>query len=129
MARSLNRVDLLGWLGGDARIRTFDDGSSVGEVSLATEHGRKNASGEWETATDWHAVRIQEARPAAAVLVKGARVHLTGRLRTRSWESEDGETRRRTEVACHARDVIVVSLPKDGAAPDGAAPEDDYEGP
>ena len=124
MARSLNRVDLLGWLGSDARIRVFDDGTSVGEVRVATEYSRKDASGEWHTATDWHTVRIQEARSAASVLLKGARVHLTGRLRTRSWEAEDGETRYRTEVACHARDVIVVSLPRDGDDAAGPVPEE-----
>ena len=129
MARSLNRVDLLGWLGGDAKIREFDDGTSVGEVSVATEHSRKNAAGEWETATDWHAVRIQGARPSAAVLVKGSRVHLTGRLRTRSWEGDDGERRYRTEVVCHARDVIVVALPREGGDGPGGAPEDTHEGP
>ncbi len=111
MARSLNRVDLLGWLGGDAKIREFDDGTSVGEVSVATEHSRKNAAGEWETATDWHAVRIQGAKAASAVLVKGARVHLTGRLRTRSWEGEDGERRYRTEGARPARAVSVAGRP------------------
>ncbi len=126
MARTVNRVDLLGWLGGDAMIREFDDGTSVGAVRVATETRRRNAAGEWETLTEWHAVRIQGAHAAASVLVKGARVHLTGRLRTRTWENEDGAGRERTEVVCQARDVIVVSLPR--GADSGPAPAEIDDG-
>ena len=54
-------------------------------------------------------------------------MHLTGRLRTRSWD-KDGERRHKTEVVCNARDVIVAALPKDGADPAREAasePDDD----
>ncbi len=122
MARSLNRVDLLGWLGRDVKLQAFDGGGSVGEVSLATEYARKGADGKWETVTEWHTVRIQEPKAAAAVLVKGARVHLTGRLRTRSWEDREGQPRWRTEVVCHARDVIVVARPDRDAGLEDAGP-------
>ena len=61
-------------------------------------------------------------------MVKGARVHLTGRLRTRSWD-KDGERRHKTEVVCNARDVIVTSLPKEGTdPPPEATSEQDDDG-
>ena len=116
MAKSLNRVDLLGYLGTDANIKEIADGTSVGEVSVATDYSVKDAAGKWTERTEWHSVVIWGAASASEVLVKGARVHLTGRLRTRSWE-KDGERRHKTEVVCNARDVIVTALPKDGADP------------
>ena len=128
MAKSLNRVDLLGYLGDDIKIKEFRDGTSVGEVSVATDYGVKSASGEWTERTEWHAVVIWGAASASEVLVKGARVHLIGRLRTRSWEAEGGEKRHKTEVVCNARDVIVAWLPGQGDAPARSAPEGGGDG-
>ena len=116
MANSLNRVDLLGYLGSDANIKEIADGTSVGEVSVATDYSVKDATGKWTERTEWHSVVIWGAASASEVLVRGARVHLTGRLRTRSWE-KNGERRHKTEVVCNARDVIVAALPKDGTDP------------
>ena len=122
MAKSLNRVDLLGYLGGDTKIKQFPDGTSVGEVSVATDYSVQDGKGAWTDRTEWHAVVIWGAAAAAAVLKKGARVHLTGRLRTRSWE-KDGERRYKTEVVCDARDVIVAWLPGQAEVPAEASPE------
>ena len=58
MAKSLNRGDQLGYLGDDIRIKEFRDGTSVGEVAVATNYGVKSASGEWTERTEWHAVVI-----------------------------------------------------------------------
>ena len=126
MAKSLNRVDLLGYLGTDANIKEIADGTSVGEVSVATDYSVKDAAGKWTERTEWHSVVIWGAASASEVLVKGARVHLTGRMRTRSWD-KDGERRQKTEVVCNARDVIVTALPKDSAdsAPEAVAERDD----
>ena len=121
MAKSLNRVDLLGYLGGDARIKEFPDRTSVGEVSVATDYSVQDGKGAWRDHTEWHAVVIWGAAAAAAVLKKGARVHLTGRLRTRSWE-KDGERRYKTEVVCNASDVIVAWLPGQAGDPARSAP-------
>ena len=128
MAKSLNRVDLLGYLGGDADIKQLPDGTTVGKVSVATDHNFKDASGEWSERTEWHAVVIWSAASASEVLVKGARVHVTGRLRTRSWEAEGGEKRHKTEVVCNARDVIVAWLPGQNHAPATSAPEGGGDG-
>ena len=79
MAKSLNRVDLLGYLGGDAKVKEFPDRTSVGEVSVATDYSVQDGKGAWRDHTEWHSVVIWGAAAAAAVLKKGARVHLTGR--------------------------------------------------
>jgi len=73
----------------------------VGEVSVATDYSVKDATGKWTERTEWHSVVIWGAASASEVLVRGARVHLTGRLRTRSWE-KNGERRHKTEVVCNA---------------------------
>ena len=122
MAKSLNRVDLLGYLGGDAKIKEFPDRTSVGEVSVATDYSVQDEKGAWRERTEWHSVVIWGAAAAAAVLKKGARVHLSGRLRTRSWE-KDGERRYKTEVVCNATDVIVAWLPGQDGDPNQSAPE------
>ena len=122
MAKSLNRVDLLGYLGGDAKIKEFPNRTSGGEVAVATDYSVQDDKGAWRERTEWHSVVIWGAAAAAAVLKKGARVHLTGRLRTRSWE-KDGERRYKTEVVCNASDVIVAWLPGQGGVPAGDAPE------
>ena len=124
MAKSLNRVDLLGYLGGDAKIKEFPDQTSVGEVSVATDYSVQDAKGAWRERTESHSVVIWGAAAAAAVLKKGARVHLTGRLRSRSWE-KDGERRYKTEVVCNASDVIVAWLPGQGGVPAESAREGD----
>lgn len=128
MAKSLNRVDLLGFLGGDAKIKQFPDGTSVGDVSVATDYSVQDSNGAWNERTEWHSVVIWGAAASAAVLKKGARVHLTGRLRTRSWE-KDGERRYKTEVVCNVTDVIVAWLPgQDGRQP-ASVPEGGQGGP
>ena len=56
MAKSLNRVDLLGYLGGDAKIKEFPDGTSVGDVSVATDYSVQDSNGAWRDRTEWHSV-------------------------------------------------------------------------
>lgn len=128
MAKSLNRVDLLGYLRGDAKIKEFPDGTSVGDVSVATDYSVQDSKGVWNERTEWHSVVIWGAAAAVAVLKKGARVHLTGRLRSRSWE-KDGERRYKTEVVCNATDVIVAWLPGQDGPPAGSPPEGGQGGP
>ena len=112
MASSVNQVFLLGHVGQAPTIRDAG-GTRVAHVRLATNRPAKAADGEWGEATDWHDVTIWDAAALGPLLRKGTRLHVRGRLRTRSWD-QDGETRWRTEVACRARDVIVLT-PRDRA--------------
>ena len=107
MAVSVNQVFLLGNVGQAPTWRDAD-GTPVAHVRLATNRPAKGADGGWAEATEWHDVTIWDAGPLRPMLRKGVRLHVSGRLRTRSWD-QDGETRWRTEVACRARDVVVLT--------------------
>ncbi len=104
-----NNITVVGNLGGDADIRYLQDGTAVCSGSVADEANRKNAAGEWErTGTTWWRFSLfgSKAEAAANVLVKGARVIVTGRAALREYTSKDGEERRSLEIK--ANDVAVV---------------------
>ena len=111
MPNSVNTVCLLGHLGAAPRLREAG-GGQVAQVRLATNRPARDAEGQWTEKTDWHDVTIWDADALAPLLHKGTRVHLTGRLRTRSWVQDD-QTHWRSEVACSARNVIVLTRSND----------------
>lgn len=102
MTRAINNVMLLGRLGGDPEIRTFDDGGRIASFSLATNESWRDAkSGETRERTEWHKISVQGSGLVGIVekcLAKGSRVYLQGRLATRKWKGEDGKDRYATEV-------------------------------
>lgn len=100
MARSLNRVTLLGNLGRDPEVRTTPQGSQVCTLNLATTESYKDKQGEWQDRTDWHRVIFWDRRAETAqkYLKKGSKVMIEGRLQTRSYEDQSGVTKYITEV-------------------------------
>jgi single-strand DNA-binding protein len=129
MPRSLNRVILLGHLGGNAEIKTTGSGVSVANFSLATERRWKDQkSGEWKSETDWHRIVFWRAENVANFLTKGKAVLVEGRLQTRSYEDKSGEKRYVTEVV--ADNLILLGPNAQGASaeqhgpPAGATDED-----
>ena len=112
MARTINQATLLGHLGGDAEFRQLPSGEAVASLRLATSRSYRRDDGEWAEETEWHDVvvwkadRLEQRRDR---LRKGDLLHVSGRLRTRAWEDRDGHKRQRTEVACFAGDVILLS--------------------
>ncbi len=107
MAKSLNRVMLIGRLGADPEIRYTADGVAVATFRMATDRPVKRGD-QWESETDWHRVvawrRLGEI--CGEYLSKGSMVYVEGMLRTRSWEDQDGNKRWMTEV--QARDIILL---------------------
>lgn len=101
MARGLNKVLLIGNLGGDPEIRYAASGTAIANFSLATTEGRKNANGDWEDETTWHNIVLfgRTAETAKDYLRKGSRVYIEGRIQTRSWEDQNGQRQYRTEIA------------------------------
>ena len=102
MARSVNKVVLLGNLGNDPEIRTFPSGGQVANLSIATSISyRDQNSGEMIDKTEWHRVNVfnKLADVCKNYLRKGSRVYIEGSLQTRSWE-QDGQKRYSTEVVC-----------------------------
>ena len=120
MARSINHVALLGRVGADPELRKTQNGTAVTQLRLATDRYSKHAEGKSET--DWHTV-IVWAKTAGAVaeyVGKGDRVHVTGSLRQRSWQTKSGERRSRVEV--HANEVIFLDSRSDRREEGGDAP-------
>ena len=104
MARTINKVELLGRVGIEPEMQYTPGGTAVTKLRLATDRYRKDG----EDATDWHNI-VCWAKTAEAVneyVAKGDRVYVAGRLVQNSWESEDGQRRHRTEV--HASEVVFL---------------------
>ena len=123
MARTINRVELLGRVGADPELRSTKNGIAVIELRLATDRYSKNAEGKSET--DWHTVVVwaKTAEAVAQYVAKGDRVYVSGSLRQRSWQTESGE--RRSKVEVHANEVIFLdtrSDRRDTREEDGDAP-------
>jgi len=101
MAGSVNKVILIGNLGKDPEVRHLENGTSVANFSLATSETYKDrTSGERKTITDWHNIVLWRglAEIAEKYLKKGSKIYVEGKLRTRSYEDQNGQTRYVTEV-------------------------------
>ncbi|MEM6972215.1 MAG: single-stranded DNA-binding protein [Pseudomonadota bacterium] len=102
MAGSVNKVILIGNLGADPEVRSFQNGGQVCNLSVATsERWRDRNSGENREKTEWHRVAIFNenlVRLAQQYLRKGSKVYLEGQLETRKWQDQNGQDKYTTEV-------------------------------
>ena len=102
MAGSVNKVILVGNLGRDPEVRTFQNGGKVCNLRIATSETWKDRNtGERREKTEWHSVAIfQEGlvRVAEQYLRKGSKVYIEGQLQTRKWQDQSGQDRYSTEV-------------------------------
>lgn len=102
MAGSVNKVILVGNLGRDPEVRTFQNGGQVCNLRIATSESWKDRStGERKERTEWHSVAIFSeplARTAEQYLTKGSKVYIEGQLETRKWQDQSGQDRYTTEV-------------------------------
>ncbi len=102
MAGSVNKVIIVGNLGKDPEVRSFQNGGKVVNLTVATsESWRDKASGERKEKTEWHRVAIfNEAlgKIAEQYLKKGSTVYLEGQLETRKWQDQSGADRYTTEI-------------------------------
>ena len=85
---SLNKVMLIGHLGKDPVVTTFESGTKVAKVSLATTEKFKDKSGNPQETTEWHNLEIwgDQAKVAEQYLRKGKLVYVEGKIKTDSWE-------------------------------------------
>lgn len=101
MAKSVNKVILLGNVGKDPEVKFLPSGQAVANFSIATSERFKDKQGEWQERTEWHNI-VAYARLAEIIrdyVKKGSKLYVEGRLTTRSWE--DKETSKkvyRTEI-------------------------------
>lgn len=102
MAGSVNKVIIIGNLGRDPEVRTFQNGGKVVNLRVATSETWKDKnSGERRERTEWHSVAIFNeplGRIAEQYLKKGSTVYLEGQLETRKWQDQQGNDRYSTEV-------------------------------
>ncbi|WP_339767053.1 single-stranded DNA-binding protein [uncultured Pseudosulfitobacter sp.] len=102
MAGSVNKVILIGNLGRDPEVRSFQNGGKVCNLRIATSETWKDRNtGERKERTEWHSVAIfQEGlvRIAEQYLKKGSKVYIEGQLQTRKWQDQSGQDRYSTEV-------------------------------
>ncbi len=102
MAGSVNKVILIGNLGADPEVRTFQNGGKVCNLRVATsENWKDRNTGERRERTQWHQVAIFSeplVRVAEQYLSKGRKVYIEGQLETRKWQDQSGQDRYTTEV-------------------------------
>lgn len=116
MARSVNKVILIGNLGADPELRYTGSGTAVCNMRIATNESYKDGEGNLVEKTEWHNV-VAWARLAeicGEFLKKGRRVYFEGSLQTRSWDDQDGNTRYSTEIK--ARDMMMLDGREDAPA-------------
>ena len=113
MARSVNKVILIGNLGRDAETKFTPSGVSVTRFSVATTRNIKDQqSGEWKEETNWTNVVLWRQENVANFLTKGRQVYVEGRLHTRSYEDKDGKKVYATEVV--AEELVLLGGRGDG---------------
>lgn len=102
MAGSVNKVIIVGNLGRDPEVRSFQNGGKVASLRIATsETWRDRNSGERKERTEWHSVSIFSeplVKLAEQYLSKGSKVYIEGQLETRKWQDQSGQDRYSTEV-------------------------------
>lgn len=117
MAGSLNKVMLIGNLGADPEVRSFQNGGKVCNLRIATSETWKDRNtGERQERTEWHNVAIFSEGLIGVVerfLKKGSKVYVEGSLRTRKWQDQSGQDRYTTEVVLQGPGAVMTML--DGA--------------
>ncbi|MDF1708443.1 MAG: single-stranded DNA-binding protein [Paracoccaceae bacterium] len=134
MAGSVNKVILVGNLGRDPEVRTFQNGGKVCNLRIATsETWKDKQSGERKERTEWHSVAIfNEALAGVAerYLKKGSKVYIEGKLQTRKWQDQSGADRYTTEVVLQGFDGNLTMLDSpSGSGGGGAGGGGSYGGP
>ena len=117
MAGSVNKVILIGNLGADPEVKSFQNGGRIANLRIATsENWKDKATGEKKERTEWHTVVLNSdglVGVAERFLRKGSKVYIEGQLRTRKWQDQSGNDRYSTEVSVGGMGGVLTML--DGA--------------
>ena len=121
MAGSVNKVIIVGNLGADPEVKSFQNGGRVANLRIATSESWKDRNtGERQERTEWHTVAIFSEGLVGVVerfLKKGSKVYVEGQLRTRKWQDQSGNDRYSTEVVLQGPGAVLTML--DGASGGG----------
>jgi single-strand DNA-binding protein len=116
MAKSVNKVILVGNVGKDPDVKYSPSGTPVAKFSVATNERFKDRSGEWQERVEWHSIVAWQrlAEIVGEFVTTGSKVYIEGKLQTSSWEDrQSGQTRYRTEIV--ARDLVLLGSRGNGA--------------
>jgi single-strand DNA-binding protein len=110
----VNKVQLIGHVGGDVKIHTFDSGSKVASFTLATSETFKNKDGEKQTTTEWHNIKVfgKLADVAQKWVKKGQMLFVEGSIKYREYE-KDGKKQYFTEINCFSFKMLGKSEKKE----------------
>ena len=115
MAKSVNKVILIGNLGKDPEVKVTPSGTPVAKFTLATNERYKDKNGQWQDRTEWHNL-VAWQRTAEIIgeyVKKGSKIYIEGRLQTSSWDDKStGEKKYRTEIIVN--DLVLLSGRGDG---------------
>ncbi len=121
MAGSVNKVILIGNLGADPEVKSFQNGGRIANLRIATsENWKDKTTGEKKERTEWHSVVLNSdglVGVAERFLRKGSKVYIEGQLRTRKWQDASGNDRYSTEVSVGGMGGVLTML--DGAPGSG----------
>jgi single-strand DNA-binding protein len=120
MAKSVNKVILLGNVGKDPEIRSTAGGTMVANLTLATSDRFQDQQGNWQDRTEWHNL-VAFKRTAEIIrdyVKKGSKLYIEGKIQTRSWDDkETGAKKYRTEIIVN--DMSLLSGREEGAGGGG----------
>jgi single-strand DNA-binding protein len=120
MAKSVNKVTLLGNVGKDPDVKFLPSGVAVANLTLATSERTKDKGGEWQDRTEWHNLTAYQ-RTAEIIrdyVKKGSKIYVEGRLQTRSWDDQaSGQKKYRTEIIVN--ELVLLSSRGEGEAGGG----------
>lgn len=130
MARGINKVTLIGNLGGDPSFKSFSNGGSVTNISLATSEVWKK-DGETKERTEWHNVVFHNglAEVANKYLQKGSRIYLEGSIRSRKYEDKEGKERTVYEIHAYEMNLLDASKQNGSPVPAGAGAREEHDIP
>ena len=118
----VNRVILIGNLGRDPEVRRLENGAMVAKFPIATNESYKDRNGEWQQQTEWHDIVVWRALAERAEnnLKKGIAVYIEGKLTHRTWQDQEGNNRKTTEVvASYFRILTPAGSRKENAGGSG----------
>ena len=125
MAGSVNKVIIVGNLGADPEVKSFQNGGRIANLRIATSESWKDKnSGERKERTEWHSIVLNSdglVGVAERYLRKGSKVYIEGQLRTRKWQDQSGNDRYSTEVSVGGTNGVLTMLdgPQGGGAREG----------
>lgn len=127
MAKSVNKVTLVGNLGREPEVRYTADGKAVANFSVATSRARRDQNGGWTDETEWHRIVAFErnAETASQFLHKGHKVYVDGRIQSRKYTDNSGAERTVYEIV--ANDLVLLERRDAGGGDATSGDGDDWD--